>query len=145
MTSLLAKLAPEPEPPQPTETIIREATQADMPLIMEWRKRQEREFTGHVDLPMNMVWLVGERNGVPCAAAGGAFSTAQDHAKTAIVTDFYDNGSLSGKRALMDLVEDACEAKAAGVKLWFIVPLDRMRLVEALERRGLHRVGIQME
>lgn len=121
---------------------IRMAQADDMPAIMELRARHEREFVGHVDVPVNVQWLVVERAGI---RACGAFCVADPIKRTIIVTDVYDDGTRTGKRALSMLLDDAGQARANGVKLYIVVPLDRPQLVRHLERRGMRVTGYSME
>jgi|SRR5580704_348354 hypothetical protein len=126
----------------PPRIEVREAVLSDGPTIMRLRGLHEREFVGKVDVPVNVVWFVAECMGEVCACAGVCMSTADGHERTAIVTDFYDDGTRQGKRALLGLLDDALSSNC---RIYAIIPTDRPGLARALERRGLRVSGIQME
>lgn len=113
-----------------------------MARILELRAMQDRDFIGPVELGLNLLWLVAEEDGVITAAAAGCFTGANGKAENAIVSEFYDDGSLAGKRGLLAILDDAARAN---VNVYAIIPKDREGLVKALARRGFRITGTQME
>ena len=110
---------------------VREATVRDLPAIMAMRERQEREFIGQVEVPVNVTWFVAVRGGERVVACAGVSYATQ---RKVIITDFLDDGTYGGRRGLARLIRDALAAHA---KLFISVPFDRPELRWALERRGI--------
>lgn len=126
-----------------TNVHVRIADSDDLPRILELRAAHERDFVGRVNIPLNAQWMVAEdAAGRIRGCAGFAIATAVGHERTVIATDFYDDGTPTGKRALLALLRDGIRAD---VGLFTVVPLDRIPLVQALEKRGLVATGICME
>lgn len=112
-----------------TATIVREATVQDVPAIREMRARNEREFIGYVEQPVNVTWFVAVTDHpVACAAVNIGPE------RKVIITDLHDDGSYAGRRGLASLLNDALESRA---KLFVSVPFDRPELRRVLERRGI--------
>lgn len=122
--------------------VIRLATFDDMQAITAMRKMQERDAVGcAVDVPVPPTWMVADCEGTVRACLGFAISDE----RTMIATDIYDDGTRQGKRALSALLDDAFAARAHGVRIFVWVPLDRPRLANHLERRGMRVTGYSME
>lgn len=123
------------------EITVRDAVEADVSRIAEMRALQDRPVGGVPMQPMlpALTWLIAECDGKVVAAAGGNFAFTQD--RTAIVTDFYDDGTLIGKRGLVEILADA---EKADVTLYAIIPSDRPELCKHLARRGFTVTGLEM-
>lgn len=109
--------------------VVREATLHDTAAIRTMRARNEREFIGYVEQPVNVTWFVAVTDHpVACAAVNIGPN------RKVIITDLHDDGSYAGRRGLLALLRDALESRA---KLFVSVPFDRPELRRVLERRGI--------
>lgn len=117
---------------------VRSGNANDLPAILALREMQMREYIGNVPLLPNLSWLVAEKGGRIVAAAGGQF--LPDGSRSAIVTDFYDDGTLAGKRGLLLILDDAASGE---VGLVCVLPLDRPGVAKALVNTGFEATGIE--
>lgn len=110
---------------------VRKATGDDWPDILRLRSLQDRDFTGGVPVVRGIEFFVAEVDGVIVACSGGSLVP---ETRSAIVTDFYDDGTKDGKRGLLALLADAMRSH---VKLYVTLPMDRPELKDFLARKGV--------
>ena len=120
---------------------LRDGCPHDLARILELRARQERPLIGRVPLRSDMKWIVAEKDGVIVACGGAIFSKNEEGGTRVTVCEFYDDGSLSGKRGLIEILRDSAEAN---VDLYAIIPSDRPGLMKALASHGLEVTGMEM-
>ena len=114
---------------------VRKATPDDDVDIARLRYMQERDFTGDVPVVRGIEFFVAETGGRVVAVSGGSYVPKT---RSAIVTDFYDDGTKDGKRGLVALLDDAMRSH---VKLYIQVPFDRPELRDWLERKGVRWIA----